>query len=104
MRRSQSAVAALLLLALLSSAGWAGDPASTGASDMAQATRSNVVAATFKLPPQGQQSMTRKVQQACPRGQGSCSNGYQTWCCPTYPNYPNCSCGNYPGTCSGRCN
>jgi hypothetical protein len=39
----------------------------------------------------------------CPQGKGTCSNGVQDWCCNTYPNYPYCGCGNYPGTCTGRC-
>jgi hypothetical protein len=91
------AVALMLLVwAPMSQAGETIPIAENGAHRLAVAARAS------KLPPRAQQSIVRKVQ-SCPRGQGSCSNGFQTWCCPTYPNFPNCSCGNYPGSCSGRC-
>lgn len=40
---------------------------------------------------------------ACPKGKGVCEGSGQMWCCPSYPNYPYCSCGNFPGSCSGTC-
>jgi hypothetical protein len=91
-----SVIALQVLIAALS------DTPAVSASETRPATFGRVAAITLSPTAPSQTPLVTKVG-ACPKGKGVCEGSGQMWCCPSYPNYPYCSCGNFPGSCSGTC-